>query len=60
MLSRIEPRAVLVQAERLPRELLEGSGLEWVEVRLYPPRWKSIRQARKDVRERASESGGTG
>ncbi|QIN85445.1 DUF4417 domain-containing protein (plasmid) [Rubrobacter tropicus] len=47
MLERIEPRAVLVQAERLPRELLGGSGLDGVEVRLYPPRWKSIREARK-------------
>ena len=47
MLSRIEPRAVLVQAESLPPGLLEDVGLGGAEVRLYPPRWKSIREARK-------------
>jgi hypothetical protein len=49
MVETIEPEAVLLQAEVFPEDLVGECDLDTVDLRKYPPRWKSIRQARKEA-----------
>jgi hypothetical protein len=53
MIERIQPEAVMLQAEAFPDELVAESGLDTVQLRKYPPRWTNIRRARRAVRELA-------
>ena len=48
MLEVLEPSAVLLYGEA-SQELVQESGLDTVQLRKYPSRWKSIRAARKEA-----------